>query len=61
MIVGKAPHTNYVFVAPNAGRSLLRLGLLTSLVGLCVGGTLAVSQRQLRSNWGRVSRRSSWW
>ena len=45
MIAGKAPHANYVFVAPNAGRSLLRLGLLASLVGLCVGGTLAVSER----------------
>jgi hypothetical protein len=45
MIAGKAPHANYVFVAHNAGRSLLRLGLLVSLVGLCVGGTLAVSQR----------------
>ena len=45
MIDGKAPHANYVFVAPNAGRSLLRLGLLASLVGLCVGGTLAVSER----------------
>ena len=45
MIAGKAPHANYVFVAHNAGRSLLRLGLLASLVGLCVGGTLAVSQR----------------
>ena len=47
MIAGKAPHANYVFVAPNAGRSLLRLGLLASLVGLCVGGTLAVSERSL--------------
>ena len=45
MIAGKAPHANYVFVAPNAGRWLLRLGLLASLVGLCVGGTLAVSER----------------
>ena len=47
MIAGKPPHANYVFVAPNAGRSLLRLGLLASLVGLCVGGTLAVSQRSI--------------
>ena len=45
MIAGKAPHANYVFVAPNAGRSLLRLGLVAALVGLCVGGTLAVSER----------------
>jgi hypothetical protein len=47
MIAGKAPHANYVFVAPNAGRMLLRLGLLASLVGLCVGGTLAVSERSI--------------
>ena len=47
MIAGQAPHANYVFVAPNAGRSLLRLGLLASLVGLCVGGTLAVTERSI--------------
>jgi hypothetical protein len=47
MIAGKAPHANYVFVAPNAGRSLLRFGLLASLVGLCVGGTLAVTERSI--------------
>jgi len=47
MIAGKAPHANYVFVAPNAGRSLLRLGLLASLVGLCVGGTLVFSERNV--------------
>ena len=45
MTAGEAPHANYVFVAPNAGRSLLRLGLLVSLVGFCVGGTLAVTER----------------
>ena len=33
MIAGKAPHANYVFVAPNAGRRLLRLGLLASWWG----------------------------
>ena len=47
MIAGKAPHANYVFVAPNAGRSLLRFVLLASLVGLCVGGTLAVTERSI--------------
>ena len=47
MIAGKAPHANYVFVAPNAGRSLLRFGLLASLVGGCVGGTLAVTERSI--------------
>lgn len=41
------PHANYVFVAHNAGRSLLRLGLVASLVGLCVGATLAVSERSV--------------
>jgi hypothetical protein len=47
MIDGPAPHDNYVFVAPNAGRSLLRLALVASLVGLCVGATLSVSERSL--------------
>jgi hypothetical protein len=47
MITGPAPHDNYVFVAPNAGRSLLRLALVASLVGLCVGATLSVSERSL--------------
>jgi len=47
MIAGKSPHANYVFVAPNAGRSVLRLALLAALVGLCVGGTLAVSERSI--------------
>ena len=49
MINGPAPHDNYVFVAPNAGRSLLRLALVASLVGLCIGATLTVSERSLGS------------
>ena len=47
MIDGRAPHANYVFIAQTAGRSLLRLGLVASLVGLCVGATLAVSERSI--------------
>jgi hypothetical protein len=42
---GTPPHANYVFVAHNAGRSLLRVGLVASLVGFCVSATLAVSER----------------
>jgi hypothetical protein len=42
-----APQANYVFVAHNAGRSVVRLGLLASLVGLCVSATLAVSERSV--------------
>jgi hypothetical protein len=45
MHVGTPPHANYVFVAHNAGRWLLRLGLVGSLVGLCVSATLAFSER----------------
>jgi len=45
MIDGKAPHANYVFIAHNAGRSMLRLGLLVSLVALCISATLALSER----------------
>jgi hypothetical protein len=47
MIAGEAPHAHYVFVAQNAGRSLLRFSLVASLVGLCVGATLAVSERSI--------------
>ena len=36
---------NYVFVAPNHGRGLMRAAMLASLVGLCVGATLTVSER----------------
>jgi len=42
---GTPPHANYVFVAPNPGRSLMRLAMVASLVGLCVGATLTVSER----------------
>jgi hypothetical protein len=41
----KAPSSNYVFVAPDSGRSVLRMSMLASLVALCVGATLTVTQR----------------
>ncbi len=40
----KAPADNYVFVAPDAGRLALRLGMVGSLVALCVGATLTFTQ-----------------
>lgn len=43
----KAPADHYVFVAPNAGRWLLRLAMLAALVTLCVGATIAVTQRNM--------------
>ena len=45
MNVGTPPHANYVFVAHNAGRWLMRVALVASLVGLCVSATLAFSER----------------
>ena len=39
------PADNYVFVARHAGRLVLRLGMLVSLVALCVGTTLTITQR----------------
>jgi hypothetical protein len=41
---GTPGDANYVFVAHNAGRWLLRVALLASLVGFCVSATLAVSE-----------------
>jgi hypothetical protein len=41
----KAPSSNYVFVAPDSGRSVLRMSMVASLVALCVGATLTVTQR----------------
>jgi hypothetical protein len=41
----KAPSSNYVFVAPDSGRSVLRMSMFASLVALCVGATLTVTQR----------------
>jgi hypothetical protein len=39
--------TNYVFVAPDPGRWVLRTLAVGSLVSLCVFGTMAISQRSL--------------
>jgi hypothetical protein len=41
----KASATNYVFVAPDPGRRIMRLSALLSLIALCVGATLTVTQR----------------
>ena len=41
----KAPADNYVFVAPDAGRLVMRIGMVASLVALCVGGTLTFTQK----------------
>jgi hypothetical protein len=41
----KAPHSNYVFVAPDSGRSVLRISMFVSLIALCVGATLTVTDR----------------
>lgn len=38
---------DYVFVAPNSGRHVIRALLLASLVGLVVGVTLSFSDREL--------------
>jgi hypothetical protein len=43
----KSDRTDYVFVAPDPGRRVLRLALLVSLIGLVVGLTLTVSDREL--------------
>ena len=40
---------NYVFVAANPGRWLMRTAMVASLVGLCVGATLTVSERSVGS------------
>ena len=43
----KADRVDYVFVAPDPGRRVLRATLFLSLVGLCVGITLSLSDRNL--------------
>jgi hypothetical protein len=42
-----SPADKYVFVAPNAGRWLMRGASLVSLVALCVGTTLTITQRSV--------------
>jgi hypothetical protein len=41
----RSDRTDYVFVAPDPGRRVLRVALFLSLVGLIVGLTLSVSDR----------------
>ena len=41
----KAPAENYVFVAPDAGRLVMRVGMVSALVALCVGATLTVTEQ----------------
>jgi len=43
----KEERVDYVFVAPDPGRRVLRATLILSLVGLCVGITLSSSERAL--------------
>jgi hypothetical protein len=43
----KADRVDYVFVAPDPGRRFVRVLLVLCLVGLCVGVTLSVSDRDL--------------
>ncbi len=43
----KAEQVDYVFVAPDPGRRVLRATLFLALVGLCVGITLSISDRDL--------------
>lgn len=43
----KADRTDYVFVAPDRGRLVIRTFLVLSLVGLVVGITLSFSDREL--------------
>lgn len=42
-----AQPASYVFVAKNPGRSVMRAAMVVLLVGLCVGATLAITQRSL--------------
>jgi len=43
----KAERTDYVFVAPNPGRRVIRATFFLALIGLCIGGTLTLSNRDL--------------
>jgi hypothetical protein len=43
----KAERTDYVFVAPDPGRRVLRVTFFLALVGLCVSLTLSLSDRNL--------------
>jgi hypothetical protein len=41
----KSPSTNYVFVAPDRSRWFMRALMLISLIALCVGVTLTITER----------------
>ena len=41
----KSPAKSYVFVARDTGRLFLRVSTVLSLVTLCVGATLSITQR----------------
>jgi hypothetical protein len=43
----KADRVDYVFVAPDPGRRVVRVALFLVLVGVCVGVTLSISEREL--------------
>jgi len=43
----KETRTNYVFVAPDPGRRVLRVAFVLALVGLCVGLTQGISDRSM--------------
>ena len=43
----KAERTDYVFVAPSPGRRVIRATFFLALIGLCVGVTLTISDRDL--------------
>lgn len=41
----KSPATNYVFVAPDRSRGLMRALMVAALVALCVGVTLTITEQ----------------
>lgn len=41
----KPPSSHYVFVAPDAGRLLMRVVMVASLIALCVGATLTITEK----------------
>jgi len=41
----KSPQTNYVFVARDPGRRFTRASMVSSLIALCVGVTLTITER----------------
>jgi hypothetical protein len=37
--------SSYVFVAPDAGRLLMRVAMVAALIAVCVGGTLTITEK----------------